>query len=92
MALQKDIELPSGIVATYHMIVDTNINWPTGSVDVKVFSYLDADARATKQQAYEWTIPLFNDQFPFTDDSSLRTQAYVALKGPGLLFEGAADC
>lgn len=78
MALQKDVEQPTGVVASYHRIIVGLLDFNTGQTTLDVATYLDAAARlAGNQPVARWSFK-FNAMPDFNGDP--RPWAYTILK------------
>jgi len=81
MALELIKSTNYGIDATYHKIVQVNINWHTRESLVELHSFIDQTRRESgahliASQSFYWS----GDEFPFDFDQNNVQTAYTKIK------------
>lgn len=95
MALEKPIELPNGIVLTYHRVCDIQVT-VNRQINIQVASYVSQAKRDEEKAAIEEGVPMdvyINGAWfitDYTDEGMSTPDAYRYLKTLSA-FDGAID-
>ena len=90
MALQKDKEMSSGYIATYHNIGVISYDYKRNNAEVQILQYKDEQARRTNKQ-HVGVVPCRFEGVEIDHTKDIRAQFYELIKVRDE-FKNSADC